>query len=274
MRYLKGIIVLSVLAFLFVSITSYTAIGSSITSRYSFEKSISYELPRANTAQDVTGFNPGNEYYHKFAVDMTGIEFDFLDSTYRNDSINILPAAAFDDYEAPVRPADHTDLAYVADALNTNPESGMSGEFFAYNANFGTGRYITTDLFNENDKAGGLYYYYVASISPTRPPESSLDEISVSSNSSDDDGAEEAIFEVGDSPLSTHSLFEALSISGTYPDNDVIEIELPTILRLGDKRITVGAGWLLPSGIQIPLGAEKDSSADESAYYLSLIIRF
>lgn len=277
LTYLKGTIVLSVLAFLFVTTASYESRGALISSRCSFENFISYKLLRADIARNVTGFNPGYEYDRIVAVTKPGIEFDFLGPTYPHGLFDAASAAASGDFETLVRPAYFTDLPYNADALNTNPEPGTGGEFFAYNTNFGKEPDTTADLFNDNDDAAGPYYYYVASIGSTRLPESSVssphDKLSISSSSSDDDSADEAISEVGDSPLSTHSLFEALSISGTYPDNDVIEIELPPVL-LGDKRIIIGAGWLLPSGIQIPLGAVTDNSEDESAYYLTVILRF
>jgi hypothetical protein len=69
-------------------------------------------------------------------------------------------------------------------------------------------------------------------------------------------------------------MFAALSILGTYPDSGVIEIELPPVFRLGDKKITVGAGWLLPSGLELPIGGTIDDSADEGAYFLCVILRF
>lgn len=269
---IKKITDLSILAFLFVTTTSFTVVCSLIPCGYSYEDSISYKLLRANMKDYIGVFDPGDEYDHVVEITKSGIVFDFLGSDYRDELDNALSDAALGDFGALVRPAYFTYRAYAADTLRKRPGSGMNGEFFAQNANFRTGRYISTDLFNENDNAGGLYNYYVASISPARSGESPLGDISISS--SDGNGGDDDISNVGDSPLSTHSMFAALSILGTYPDSGVIEIELPPVFRLGDKKITVGVGWLLPSGLELPIGGTIDDSADEGAYFLSVILRF
>jgi hypothetical protein len=76
------------------------------------------------------------------------------------------------------------------------------------------------------------------------------------------------------SPFSISILFETLSISTTYSNNNVIDIDLSHILGLDSRRIGIGVGGQLPSGLQIPIGALHDNSLNPISYFFTLTIRF
>ncbi len=76
------------------------------------------------------------------------------------------------------------------------------------------------------------------------------------------------------SPFSTSIFFETLSITNTYSRNNVMDIDLSHILGLDNKRISVGVGGQLPSGLQIPMGRLQDNSLNPNSYFLTFTIRF
>lgn len=76
------------------------------------------------------------------------------------------------------------------------------------------------------------------------------------------------------SPFSTSILFETLSISTTYSNNNVIDIDLTHILGFDNRRIGIGVGGQIPSGLQIPIGGLPDNSLNPISYFFTFRIRF
>ena len=76
------------------------------------------------------------------------------------------------------------------------------------------------------------------------------------------------------SPFSTSTLFETLSISTTYSNNNAITADLTSILGLDSRRVGVGVGGQLPSDLQIPMGTVLDNSLNPISYFVTLTIRF
>lgn len=278
LRHLKNVTVLSALAFLFVSTTSFTYACDLKPSCYSYQDSSTYKLLRANMVEYASVFVSASEYDQKVETAETGIESDFLNPGYMDEIYNAPSEAALLDFEAPMHTAYVADLAYLADSIERTGGLETYGDISAAPLLVGIKPHSAYDTVRENDNSGVGYYYRAAGTKPSDHPEqadsSSSDKFYLSSLDSGEDGILEEISDNGNSPFSTRSTFESFSISGTYPDSDIIEVELPPILRLGDKRIIVGAGWMMPSGLQIPLGTLTDGNIDDGAYYLSLILRF
>lgn len=76
------------------------------------------------------------------------------------------------------------------------------------------------------------------------------------------------------SPFSTSMLFETLSISTTYSNNNVIDIDLSHILGFDNRKIGIGVGGQIPSGLQIPIGGLPDNSLNPISYFFTFTIRF
>ncbi|HVY54396.1 MAG TPA: hypothetical protein VHC46_01420 [Thermodesulfobacteriota bacterium] len=181
-----------------------------------------------------------------------------------------------DNFEAPLRPADKDDLSLTGDerAQDMGYQAGgrvaslSEAGFDVRSGAEAAGEGYDGEIGSRDYGSGGL------PPGPERQPVSSyFGELFAGDSPEGDSGAED-MRHAGDSPFSTHTLFEAVSISGTYPDSDVLELELPTLFRVGPSRITAGAGWLMPSGLEVPLGPETDRTLDESAYFLNVILRF
>jgi hypothetical protein len=278
LTHLWKITVLSALAFLFVSTTSFTSACDLNPSCYSYQDSNTYKLLRANMVEYASVFVPASEYDQKVETAVSGIVSDFLNLGYMDEIYNGPSEAALWDFEAPMHMAYVADLAYLADSIGRTRELETYGDIAHAHVEFEFEPHAVSDTVSEIDNSRGGYYYRAAGTKPPDQPEhsdsSSSDKFYISSLDSGDDGVLAEISDVGNSPFSTRSTFESFSISGTYPDSDIIEVELPPILRLGDKRIIVGAGWMMPSGLQIPLGTLTDGNIDDGAYYLSLVLRF
>jgi len=183
-----------------------------------------------------------------------------------------------DNLEAPLMPGYRDEMSFADDSGGWDSEPAADRRLLASLADAGIVPGAASETLAGDYEGDAGYHGYVSDTVPSQPPQFSLSSAfgSLFDTGSDSgaDSAADDLFYAGDSPLSTHTLFESVSISGTYPDSDVLEIELPALSHPGGSQMTIGAGWLLPSGILIPLGAETDHTMDESAYYLSLILRF
>jgi hypothetical protein len=81
----------------------------------------------------------------------------------------------------------------------------------------------------------------------------------------------------GKNPFSTSMLFETLSMLTTlttYPNKNLIDVDLSSILRLRNRRIGIGVGGQLPSGLRIPIGGLQDNSLNPISYFFTFTIRF